>query len=54
METGDAEGAAIQPCCVRWLLDALFELDVLIPEWVALEVETYKVGAALKETILSV
>jgi hypothetical protein len=38
---------------IRWLSDALFELDVLVPEWVALEVEADEVGTALEQTARS-
>jgi hypothetical protein len=49
---GELEDATAQLCGVRWLIYALLEFDVLVPERVALEVKTNKVSAALKETIL--
>lgn len=38
---------------VGWLLDALLELNVLVPEWVALKVESDKMSAPLKKPIRS-
>jgi len=40
--------AAVELRNVCWLLDALLEFDVLVPERVALIVETDKVGTALE------
>jgi hypothetical protein len=50
---GELEDAAAELCGVGGLVDALLEFDVLVPERVALEVKTNKVGAALEETVLS-
>jgi hypothetical protein len=49
----ETEYAVVQSRGVRWLLDAFFELDVLVPESVTVPVEAYKMGAALKEAVLS-
>jgi hypothetical protein len=49
---GELEDAAAQLCGIGWLVDALLEFDVLVPERVALEVKTNKVSTALEETIL--
>jgi hypothetical protein len=46
------EHAAVQLGGVGWFLDAFLELDVLVPERMALEIKTNKVSAALEETIL--
>jgi hypothetical protein len=54
VEAGNAEGATVQLRSVGRLLNALLELNVFVPERVALEVETDELGATLEKTVLSV
>jgi hypothetical protein len=49
---GELEYTAVQLGGVGWLLDAFLELDVLVPERMALEIKTNKVRASLEKTIL--
>jgi hypothetical protein len=50
----DAEDAAVEFRSIGWLRDALLELNVFVPEGVALEVKADEMGAALEEPVLSV
>jgi hypothetical protein len=45
----EAEDASVKLGDIGRILDALLELDVFVPEGVALEVKADEMGAALKE-----